>query len=297
MALSIRTFSPQTRRLTLVHSRSSTVSRSRPFGDGGEAGPESFERALEKELSQGAAVQEAGGAIEPEPAELGDDDLIILGSSEAGLNADAERSDERTTRRAGSSSEVKDLSDGELVALTRIGESSAFEQLYRRHAPYALALAVRVQGHSGDVEDIVHDAFLRVHGRLSELRADGSFKPWLASIVVSLVRTRLRKRRLLAVLGLSSSEPVELDAVVNLDASPEVRAQLAQVYSVLNEVPVDQRICWALRYLEGRKLEEVAALAGCSLATAKRRIAQVQERLWQREGHDLNTNLQWGEPS
>jgi len=273
------------------------VSQSRPLGDGAEVGPESFERALDDERSQGAAAQTAGGAIEPEPAELGDDDLIILGSSEAGLNADAERSNESAAGRAGSSSEVKDLSDGELVALTRIGESSAFEQLYRRHAPYALALAVRVQGHSGDVEDIVHDAFLRVHGRLSELRADGSFKPWLASIVVSLVRTRLRKRRLLAVLGLSSSEPVELDAVVNLDAGPEVRAQLAQVYSVLNEVPVDQRICWALRYLEGRKLEEVAALAGCSLATAKRRIAQVQERLWQREGHDLNTNQQWGEPS
>ncbi|HXS17123.1 MAG TPA: RNA polymerase sigma factor [Polyangiaceae bacterium] len=169
--------------------------------------------------------------------------------------------------------------DGELVAATRRGEAGAFEQLYRRHAAYALALAVRVQGHSGDVEDILHDAFLRVHDQLDHLRSGDSFRAWLSSIVVRLVRTRMRRRRLLSALGLGTDELVDLDALVNADAGPELRAQLAQIYAILNEVPVDQRICWALRYLEGRKLEEVAHIAGCSLATAKRRIADVQRRL------------------
>lgn len=173
----------------------------------------------------------------------------------------------------------RELSDGELVAATRRGETGAFEQLYRRHAPYALALAVRVQGNSGDVEDILHDAFLRVHDQLASLRSDDSFRAWLSSIVVRLVRTRLRRRRLLSALGLGADEAVDLDALINGDAGPEVRAQLAQIYALLNEVPVDQRICWALRYLEGRKLEDVARIAGCSLATAKRRIGEVQRRL------------------
>jgi len=170
-------------------------------------------------------------------------------------------------------------SDGELVAAARRGETGAFEQLYRRHASYALALAVRVQGHSGDAEDVLHDAFLRVHDQLGSLRSDDSFRAWLSSIVVRLVRTRLRRRRLLSVLGLGADEVVDLDALIHSDAGPEVRAQLTQVYAILNEVPVDQRICWALRYLEGRKLEEVAHIAGCSLATAKRRIGEVQLRL------------------
>lgn len=174
---------------------------------------------------------------------------------------------------------TREASDGELVAATRRGETGAFEGLYRRHAPYALALAVRVQGHSGDVEDILHDAFLRVHDQLGSLRSDDSFRAWLSSIVVRLVRTRLRRRRLLSALGLGADEAIDLDALINGDAGPEVRAQLAQVYAILNEVPVDQRICWALRYLEGRKLEDVAHIAGCSLATAKRRIGDVQRRL------------------
>lgn len=142
-----------------------------------------------------------------------------------------------------------------------------------------MALGVRVQGSPTDIEDIVHDAFLRVHDRMHTLREGASFRPWLASVVVSLVRTRLRRRRMLTLLGLVSADPIDLDALVNPQAGPEVRAELAQVYRILREVPVDQGICWTLRYVEGRKLEEVAEVAGCSLATAKRRIAAVQQQM------------------
>lgn len=169
--------------------------------------------------------------------------------------------------------------DEELVALACAGQSTAFEALYRRHSAYVMALGVRVQGNPTDIEDIVHDAFLRAHDRLDTLRAGGSFRPWLASVVVSLVRSRLRRRRMLTVLGLSTAEPIDLDSLVTPDAGPEVRAQIAQVYRVLERVPVDQRICWTLRYVEGRKLEDVAEIANCSLATAKRRIAAVQQEI------------------
>lgn len=179
---------------------------------------------------------------------------------------------------------MQESSDAELVALCQAGDTRAFEQLYRRHSPYALALAVRVQGHAGDVEDILHDAFLKASDRLDALRDPGSFRPWLGSVVVSLVRTRMRRRRLLGVLGLATDEPIDLDALSSQEASPETRAQLAQIYSTLKGVSVEQRICWVLRLVEGRKLEEVAQLADCSLATAKRRIAAVQERLLAIEG-------------
>lgn len=174
---------------------------------------------------------------------------------------------------------VLDREDSELVALARAGESAAFEALFRRHSAYAMALGVRVQGSPTDIEDIVHDAFLRIFDRLDTLRSGASFRPWLASVVVSLVRTRLRRRRMLGLLGLSTADPIDLDSLVTPDAGPEVRAQLAQVYAVLRQVPVDQSICWTLRYVEGRKLEEVADVVGCSLATAKRRIAAVQQRM------------------
>ena len=56
------------------------------------------------------------------------------------------------------------------------------------------------------------------------------------------------------------------------DADPEARVLLAQVYALLQTLPADDRIAWTLRYVERHRLEVVAEIVGCSLATAKRRI-------------------------
>ena len=169
--------------------------------------------------------------------------------------------------------------DQTLVARALRSDLLAFELLYRRHAGFALNLAVRIQGTANDAEDIVHDAFLKANERLSELRDASAFRPWLGSIVVRLVRTRLRRRRLLSSLGLAGPEPIELDAIASPNADPESRVLLAQVYSLLQTLPADDRIAWTLRYVDHHRLEVVAKLVDCSLATAKRRILRAQRFL------------------
>jgi RNA polymerase sigma-70 factor (ECF subfamily) len=176
-------------------------------------------------------------------------------------------------------SDSKGPSDESLVTRARRREPAAFEALYRRHAAFALNLAVHIQGTTADVEDIVHDAFVRAHERLPELRDATAFRSWLGSIVVRLVRSRLRRRRVLTVLGLAGHEPVDLEAVASPEADPEARALLAQVYALLQTMPADDRIAWTLRHVERHGLEGVAALTGCSLATAKRRIQRAQSYL------------------
>ncbi|HYO94215.1 MAG TPA: sigma-70 family RNA polymerase sigma factor [Polyangiaceae bacterium] len=181
-----------------------------------------------------------------------------------------------SARRPPTASQWDDVTDAELVAQVAAGEPHAFEALYRRHAPSAMSLAVRIQGSSMDVEDVVHDAFVRAHTRLGELKDAAAFRAWLGSIVVRLVRTRLRKRRLLGLLGLSTATPVDLDSIASPDADTESRVLLAQVYALLQTLAPVDRIAWTLRYIERHRLEAVAELMGCSLATAKRRILRAQ---------------------
>jgi RNA polymerase sigma-70 factor (ECF subfamily) len=169
--------------------------------------------------------------------------------------------------------------DEQLVGRVRRSDARAFEQLYRRHAEFAFNLAARIQGSAADVEDVVHDAFLKAQERLSDLRDSAAFRPWLGSIVVRLVRTRLRRRKLLNALGLSTPEPVEIESIATSDADPEARALLAQVYALLHTMAADDRIAWTLRYVERHRLETVAVMMDCSLATAKRRIARAQRFL------------------
>jgi RNA polymerase sigma-70 factor (ECF subfamily) len=58
-----------------------------------------------------------------------------------------------------------------------------------------------------------------------------------------------------------------------------MRAELALLDRMLARLPTKERMAWMLRYVEGCELPEVARMCGCSLATAKRRIAAAHERV------------------
>jgi RNA polymerase sigma-70 factor (ECF subfamily) len=85
---------------------------------------------------------------------------------------------------------------------------------------------------------------------------------------------RLRTRRVRAFLGFDEVSVADELSLVSRDASPEQRAFVKRLYEVLESVPTNARVAWTLRYLEGETLEAVAELCECSLATAKRRIAE-----------------------
>jgi RNA polymerase sigma-70 factor (ECF subfamily) len=149
--------------------------------------------------------------------------------------------------------------------------------LFRRYAPYVAAIAHRLLGREEDVDDTIQEVFVAAVRGIHAVRDPAAIRGWLARVTVRVARQRLRKRRVRVFLGLD--EPVVYDTVVDQGASPEQRTLLARVYKILDGMPANQRIAWSLRHIEGEPLESVASLSGCSLATAKRRIAAAAERL------------------
>lgn len=215
--------------------------------------------------------------------------LKLVSSADLAAKADAEAPGAPIVGISEPVASVADaaVADDRLVALVLGGDRDAFEALYRRHAPFAINLAVRLQGSRNDVEDLVHDAFLKAHQRLAQLREPAAFRSWLGSILVSLVRSRLRRARWFRGFGLgavfggavSAQESVDLESIASTSAGPDLRAELAQVYALLRLLPADERIAWTLRSVERHRLEEVASMTDCSLATVKRRIQRAQSFL------------------
>ena len=58
-----------------------------------------------------------------------------------------------------------------------------------------------------------------------------------------------------------------------------MRPLIALLYSVLDRVPAGPRAAWVLRPLLDTPLDSVAELCGCSVATAKHRIAAAEQVL------------------
>ena len=82
------------------------------------------------------------------------------------------------------------------------------------------------------------------------------------------------------MLGLDrTTDDATLEALGRSDATGEARAELALLDRALANVTAAERVAWMLRYVEGMGLDEIAEACECSLATTKRRIAAVNERV------------------
>ncbi len=154
------------------------------------------------------------------------------------------------------------------------------DDAYRRYCRYVGAIVLRLGGRPGDVDDLIQDVFVEAATGVARLRDPEAVKGWLATIAVRTVRRRLRLRRAWRFLGLDhdAAETVLVDP----RASPADRVLLRAVYQVLDEMPVDNRLAFTLHIIEGETMEAVAKLCGCTLATAKRRVARGQRLIEQR---------------
>lgn len=183
-------------------------------------------------------------------------------------------------RAADAGGQVRELrpkteaSDEELVARALEGDRWAAETIYRRYVRYVFGIALRLLRSRADAEDAVQDTFALALERLDSLRDGAALRPWLAQIVVSQVRRRFRRRKMLRLLGLDvAEEDSGLADMADPSQGPEVRAELRDLERVLSTVPEEQRIAWLLRYVDDEALDDVARACACSLATVKRRIA------------------------
>lgn len=150
------------------------------------------------------------------------------------------------------------------------------DAVFRQYSKYVAAIALRLLGRDDEIDDVVQEVFLAGTSGLRKLRESGAIKGWLATVTVRSVRRKLRGRRLRAMFGFEVTQDY---AHVVADASQDQVLLIKRAYRVLDALPVDQKIAWMLRHVEGEQLPDVASICGCSLATVKRRIAAAQAAL------------------
>jgi RNA polymerase sigma-70 factor (ECF subfamily) len=165
-----------------------------------------------------------------------------------------------------------DPDDSELVRAFNHGESWAARAIWRRYAPMVFRLLERGLGPDGEAEDLTQDVFLSSFARLPELRDGEALRSFIYSVALRTLKWQLRRRRVRRILHLSDSGQLPELPVRGTDS--EARQLLAHFYALLENVAVNDRAAFVLRYMEGLKLEEIAERMGVSLATAKRWVAR-----------------------
>jgi RNA polymerase sigma-70 factor (ECF subfamily) len=184
--------------------------------------------------------------------------------------------------------------DEELLALVRRGGGTAAALVYDRFGDDVNRIVGRLLGPDVDHDDVVHDAFIQILRGLPRLREVGALRGFVRAVTINTVRSELRRRRFRRAFWSSDEAPEPSDDALD----PESRETVRRVYTILDRLSADLRIAFTLRFVERHSLAEVAAMTGCSLATAKRRIARATQRFAElaHDDEDLATRIAGGSP-
>lgn len=160
--------------------------------------------------------------------------------------------------------------DENLVIRIASGDRDAFRAVYEASSRAVYGFAYSILGDRHDAEDVMHDAYLRMHRAAASYQPQGKPLAWLLTIVRNLCYDRIRSRQSdAAKAGQAQAAPHHRDLT-------EERMLLEEALASLQE---EDRQIVVLHALTGLKHREIADLVGLPLNTVLSRYSRSLKKL------------------
>ncbi|MEA2147634.1 MAG: hypothetical protein QOG59_3221 [Solirubrobacteraceae bacterium] len=167
----------------------------------------------------------------------------------------------------------KEASDGDLVALIRGGNGSAFEAVDARYRSAILGFCRHLLGDRDEAEDAVQHTFLAAYTSILASDQEIDLRPWLYAIARNRCYTILRGRREVTVADLEHGMSEEPDALV------QRREDLRDLVLDVSRLPDDQRAALVMAELGAHSHAEIAGVLEVPRAKVKSLVFQARESL------------------
>lgn len=176
-----------------------------------------------------------------------------------------------------------------LVEKARGGNVQSFSALVRLYEERAIHLAYSFLGNMEDARDAAQEAFVKAYENLRSFKRHSRFSTWLYRIVINHCKDFLRKkkvRRHVTASAILNEEGEEIDPVENVAAKDPgalrnlVNREIGEtIHSALKTLPFQQKSVFAMRYLEGMSLEEIAQTLELSEGAVKAHLWQAGQKM------------------
>jgi RNA polymerase sigma-70 factor (ECF subfamily) len=161
------------------------------------------------------------------------------------------------------------------------GDEAAFAALFERWSRPLLRYLERLVRDAATAEELVQEAFVRVHRAREQYRPEARFSTWLYRIATHLAWNELRRPRRRA-----RHESVDAEAAAPIaapgapvDEVVHARRVSAQVETALAALPERQRAALWLAAVEGQSYAEVAAALATSEVAVKALVHRARSAL------------------
>jgi RNA polymerase sigma-70 factor, ECF subfamily len=178
----------------------------------------------------------------------------------------------------------------ELVQKAQKGDQRAFSLLVKKYESTVYSFAYKVCRNEDKAAETLQDTFVNVYRKLGQFNGKAKFSTWLYQIVTNncLMKRRqgkLDKSSVSLESPLNTREDSEdvgapIQALLSLKHTPQDEVLNKELRNLLDnailKLPVEQRIVFILRDVEGRSSEEAAKILKVSVPTIKSKLRRAR---------------------
>lgn len=136
------------------------------------------------------------------------------------------------------------MDNSRLIQLCSEGDKEAISILYRRYGSSMARVIHRYVGHSAAAKDILHDGFLVILGRISEVRQPQKLEYWMGTVMKNLCLKYLSDMDVLEIIK-NEDEIPDIPPIDDILSYEELQV-------IIDRLPDGYRRIFKLAVLEGK---------------------------------------------
>jgi RNA polymerase sigma-70 factor (ECF subfamily) len=182
--------------------------------------------------------------------------------------------------------------DRALIARAASGDERAFARLVKQYESTVYSFAFKVCRDQEKAEEAWQDTFVNVYRKLGQFDGKSKFSTWLYSIVTNNCLMKHRRRKLDDAMVRFDELPgmqgghdggekgTALQTIPSWKETPLHTVLGTELRSLLDRaigrLPLDYRVVFVLRDIEGRSAEETATILSLSVPAVKSRLRRAR---------------------
>jgi RNA polymerase sigma factor (sigma-70 family) len=175
-----------------------------------------------------------------------------------------------------------------LIRKSREGDLRSFSRLVEMHRERVVRAAYSFVGNLEDAADLSQEAFIKAYDKLNEFNFKSRFYTWLYRILINTCKDFLRRKKIQGFFFVWEKKLAddETDSQFEgVETSKNAGERLLnkelgeEIVQAMDCLPLQQRMAFSLRYLDGLLIQEVAESMDLSVGAVKAHLWQAIQKL------------------